>query len=100
MDISQESVSLTAIIGSFKDVFNGVFLFILGAAVLFTIINAGYMWMIGSENPQQVAKAKSAITWAIIGLALAGIAVALVNLVPNLLGIDGGGTTGGGGFSR
>lgn len=58
--------------------------FIVIAAVVVIII-AGFRMVAGGGNPDQIAKAKKTIIWAIIGLAVAFMSFAIVRIVQSLL---------------
>lgn len=61
-----------------------IFSFIVVAAVVVIIIS-GFRMVTGGGNPDQLKKAKTGITWALIGLVVAFMAFAIVSLVQQLL---------------
>jgi TRAP-type C4-dicarboxylate transport system permease small subunit len=64
----------------------------IGAAALlsvFVLIFSGYMYITASGDETKIEKATKSLTYAIVGLAIAFIAVLLVNFVlKDLLGTD------------
>jgi hypothetical protein len=66
--------------GSFGTISNYA-LTILGALSVITIIVSGIQFMVSSANPDKVKKARSAIYFALTGLAVAILASAIINLV-------------------
>lgn len=83
--------------GKIKDPFGGKslsaianqFIMILLALIVIVavvvIIVAGFRMITGGGNPDQIAKAKKAIIWAIIGIVVAFMSFAIVQIVQNLL---------------
>jgi TRAP-type C4-dicarboxylate transport system permease small subunit len=65
----------------------------IGAAALlsvFVLIFSGYMYITASGDETKIEKASKSLTYAIVGLAIAFIAVLLVNFVlKDLLGAEG-----------
>jgi hypothetical protein len=61
-----------------------VLLYILGAISVLVIIVGGFLYVLSGGNSASVAKAKNAITYAIVGLIVAFLAYAIVNWVFNL----------------
>lgn len=62
--------------------------FLLGLIVIaavVTIVIAGFRMITGGANPQQIATAKRAIIWAIIGLAVALFSFAIIEMVNTFL---------------
>ena len=56
----------------------------LGVVFLCLMIYAGYLWMMARGNEQEVAKAKSIIIYAVIGLVVVLAAYAITKLVYNI----------------
>ncbi len=52
------------------------------------IIYGGFMYMIAAGNDQNLQKAKSTITWGIIGFVITMLAYGLVMLVTKLVGVN------------
>lgn len=88
--------SLTVKLPEIKDPFNGnslsevvlqliriVFLLIIMAAVIVIVI-AGFRMVASGSNPQELAKAKKAIVWAIIGLLLALMSYSIVEIITRI----------------
>lgn len=63
---------------------NILFALIVIAAVV-VIIVAGFRMVVGGGNPDQIAKAKKTIIWAIIGLAVAFMSFAIVRIIQGIL---------------
>jgi hypothetical protein len=69
---------------SFYDIVNNVANFVFGFIVILSIIFlvwGGIQYVTAGGDEAQMEKAKSTITYAIIGLFVAGVAFAIVNLV-------------------
>lgn len=65
------------------------FLTVVGALwFIFLVITAGYNWMTAGGDKQKLADAKSKLTHGVIGLGVVALAIILVRLVTQLLGID------------
>lgn len=56
-------------------------LYILGAVAVIVIILAGISYVTSTGDPAAITKAKSSLTYAVIGLAVAILAYAIVNYV-------------------
>ncbi len=54
-------------------------------AAVIVIVIAGFRMVTGGGNPQQIAKAKKAILWAIVGLAVALMSFGIIQIVHILL---------------
>jgi len=66
----------------------GAFTFIqaiIGGVAVFTLITAGFRYVAGSYDDEQISKAKNAITWSLIGLVVVGVSEFVVKeiLFPN-----------------
>lgn len=62
--------------------------FLLGLIVIaavVVIVVAGFRMVAGGGNPAQIAKAKKAIIWAIVGLIVAFMSFAIVQIIQNFL---------------
>jgi hypothetical protein len=70
--------------GAVNGVINLLFALIVIAAVVVIII-AGFRMVIGGGNPDQIAKAKKTIIWAILGLVVAFMSFAIVRIIQGLL---------------
>ncbi|MEK7189004.1 MAG: hypothetical protein AAB671_00660, partial [Patescibacteria group bacterium] len=74
----------------------------LGIVAVIIIIYAGYLWMTASGNEEQVAKAKSILRNAVIGLVIImaswAIAAFVINRIGGALGVGGDEGGGGGGI--
>lgn len=67
---------------------NKIFLIIyaiLGAIALLVVVLSGARYVLSKGEPDNIQKAKNELKYALMGLVLASIAVALVNFVINLL---------------
>jgi len=62
-----------------------VFGFLIGIVVLMIII-AGYLFVTGGGNPEQIGKARNFLMYALIGLAIAVLSRGLVALVQMIIG--------------
>lgn len=69
---------------------------LVGALSVLVIVIAGIMYIVSGGDEGKVDKAKSWITYALIGLAIAILGYIIVNTVITELGGGGGGTTSGG----
>lgn len=56
-------------------------IFIVGAISVIVLIIAGLMYVLSAGNPEQTKRAKDAILYAAVGLAVAVLAFAIVNFV-------------------
>ncbi len=54
-------------------------------AAVVVIIVAGFRMITGGGNPDQISKAKQTIIWAIIGLVVAFMSFAIVQIIQNFL---------------
>lgn len=70
--------------GSVNQVINILLSLIVIAAVVMIIV-AGFRMITGGGNPDQIAKAKRTIVWAIIGLVVAFMSFAIVQIIQSLL---------------
>ncbi|HVY68070.1 MAG TPA: pilin, partial [Patescibacteria group bacterium] len=61
---------------------------ILGAIAVLMIIIGGFRMVIAQGNEEAYTKAKSTITWAIIGLVIALLSFSIVIIVQNILGAN------------
>ncbi len=59
--------------------------YIIGLAAVVSLIYGGYLYMTSRSNEAQLKKAKSLITWTIVGVILALLAAIIVGAVVNLL---------------
>lgn len=62
--------------------------FLLGLIVIaavVVIVIAGFRMVAGGGNPSQIAQAKKAIVWAIVGLVVAFMSFAIVQIIQNFL---------------
>lgn len=75
------SASLMTIIGSIINIFLGL----LGAIFLLLTIYAGFLWMTSQGNEETIAKAKSILKSALIGLTICLAAYAITTFVINAL---------------
>ncbi len=57
------------------------FLGILSLFALVMVIYGGFQYIYSAGNPEQVKKAKDTIVWALIGMAIAFLSLAIVNFV-------------------
>ena len=55
--------------------------YLLGIAAVLAIIYGGYLYMTSRGNAAQAQKARTVLTWAIVGLAIAVLASVIVNIV-------------------
>jgi hypothetical protein len=62
-----------------------ILLTLIVIAAIIVIIIAGFRMVTGGGNPLQIAKAKRAIIWAIIGLLIAFMSFGIVQIVQNFL---------------
>ncbi len=60
-------------------IFSSVFV-LLGAVALFMVVLSGFNYVMARGNPESVEKAKNRLMYAIIGLILASLAYAIVNV--------------------
>lgn len=68
-----------------KNIFNNLVWPILGVIAVFAIIYGGYLYMTAAGNPEQVDKAKKVLIYAIIGIVVALLTVAILQyLVTNI----------------
>ena len=74
----------TTLLGVGNKFINFLLAMIVIAAVVVIVI-AGFRMVVGGGNPSQVAKAKKAILWAIIGLAVALMSFAIVQIIQRFL---------------
>lgn len=58
---------------------------LIGIAAVIAIIYGGYLYMTARGNAAQVAKARTVLTWAIIGLVIALLAAVIVNVIVKAL---------------
>ncbi len=56
---------------------------LLGVVMLVITIYGGYLWFSAAGNDEQVSKAKSVMTQAVIGLAIIFLAALIINVVLN-----------------
>lgn len=63
-----------------------ILIFLVGAVSVIVLIVAGFMYVISAGNPEQTKRAKDAIMYALIGIAVAFMAFAIVNFVLTQLG--------------
>jgi len=82
---SPPAYSADQALGIITTVINYVFGFLLAIVVLMIIV-AGYLFVTGGGNPEQIGKARNFLMYALIGLAIAVIARGLVALVGRILG--------------
>lgn len=71
--------------GTIKNVINTL-LFIIGIAAVIIIIIAGFRMVMANGDSQSVARARSSIIYAVIGLIVAVSAYAIVNFILDQLG--------------
>ena len=64
-----------------------IFLSILGIIFLILTLYGGYLWMTARGNEEQVTKAKSVLTRAIIGLIIVISAYAITSFANNAMGL-------------
>ncbi len=69
--------SITALIGNIIK----IGLFAAGALSVIFLVIGGFQYVVSAGNPQATARAKSTITFAIIGLLLAIFSFAIVNFI-------------------
>lgn len=62
-----------------------ILLSLIVIAAVVVIIVAGFRMVAGGGNPDQIAKAKKAILWAIIGIVVAFMSFGIVQIVQSLL---------------
>ncbi len=62
-----------------------ILLTLIVIAAVVVIIVSGFRMIAGGGNPDQIAKAKKAIIWAIIGIVIAFMSFGIVQIVQNLL---------------
>lgn len=60
------------------------FLGLIAAAAVIFIIIGGTRMLLATGNEEEIKKAKSTITWAIIGLVIAILSVAIVRIISSL----------------
>ncbi len=70
--------------GVLDNVFNYVFPFAGLICVIFIIIG-GYMWMSAAGDPSRVKTAQNTLTWAIIGLIVVLLAVAVIEVITKFI---------------
>ncbi len=80
--IGEGKGSLTQTLLNIRNVIWGVAWFL---AVIF-IIYSGIMFITASGQPEKITKARNALIWALVGIAVAVIARGVIYLVQNLLG--------------
>jgi hypothetical protein len=73
-----------SLLGVVTQVINILLALIVIAAVVVVVI-AGFQILTGGSNPSQLAKARRAITWAIIGLAVAFMSFGIVQIIQKIL---------------
>ena len=79
-----------------------ILLWVVGIAAVIVIIYAGTTFIISAGNPSKISQAKTMLTYAVVGLAVAILAYAIVNFVINASsgkGVDGGSSSGSSGSS-
>ena len=62
--------------------------FLLGAIVIaavVVIVIAGFRMVVGGANPSQISKSKKAIVYAIVGLVVAFMSFAIIQIIQNFL---------------
>lgn len=58
-----------------------------GLVCVVFIIIGGYMWMIAAGDPGRIKQAQGTLTWAIIGLVLILLSVAIVEVLRRAVGV-------------
>lgn len=58
---------------------------IAGAIATIVILYAGYLYLTGGGNPNQIEQARKALTWAIVGFAIILVARGIAALIENIL---------------
>lgn len=66
---------------------NWIFTFLM-VIVVIMVIAAGYLFVTGGGNPDQVAKARQMLIFALVGFAVAMIARGIIALVAMIIGKD------------
>lgn len=66
--------------GVLDNVFNYVFP-LAGLICLIFIIIGGYMWMSAAGDPARIKTAQNTLTWAIIGLVVVLLAIAIIEII-------------------
>lgn len=70
-----------------NNIFNNLVWPILGVIAVFAIIYGGYLYMTAAGNPEQVDKAKKVLIYAIIGIVVALLTVAILQYLVTNIGI-------------
>lgn len=83
-EITNPFNNVTTLPGVASRVITVMFALIVIAAVVIIIVS-GFRMIVGSNNPEQIKKSKTAIIWALIGLFVAFMSYAIVAIIQRLL---------------
>lgn len=62
-----------------------ILLTLIVVAAVIVIILSGFRMITGGGNPDQIAKSKKAIIWAVVGIVVAFMSFAIISIIQNLL---------------
>ncbi|HOW12902.1 MAG TPA: pilin [Candidatus Pacearchaeota archaeon] len=91
-NIYAQSPELSPILeyNTFEDLINHIITFLLWIAVpvaSLMIIIAAFIMLTGGGNPEKIKQAKNMIIWALVGLIIIFLSIALVNFLKAILGV-------------
>lgn len=85
-EVSDEPKKLEEFFAMFGNI--SQYLFPIAALVSFVfIVVGGYMWIVAAGDPARIKQAQGTLTWAIIGLVLTLMSIAIVEVIKNFLGV-------------
>lgn len=92
LPISAETINVSNPLGSqnLQDIIDKIINFIFVIALVLAplmIVIAGFFYMTAAGNPVKITKAKTIITWTIVGLAIILFSKGLIAIINQILGV-------------
>ena len=75
----------TEVLALVTTITNWIFTFLIAVVVIMVLV-AGYMFVTGGANPEQVGKARNILMYALIGFAVAMLARGIIAIVAAVIG--------------